>query len=212
MKSLRIIFFVLVMLTGLPKISFGQDTAKYKVQENFKREIIINNKRFRVYNNWFSGGGGLGFNTGIPFLQTIIAVNVNFHIRQYYFRLGGMMTGDNFGLWNNYQLHLGYIPLRRETEKYNLAILGGISYLTGYQYVGLDINHNHVYNNAHPYATVGGYAEIQYIHKIYYDAGIGGAFFLNVCDKNSIIGVRADIYLSGAYKGYVKGKEPPKNY
>jgi hypothetical protein len=210
MKLFRNLVIFLFFVLCCPKISFAQDTSQYKLQENFKREIIIGDKRFRVYNNWFSGGGGLGINTEIPYVQTVIAVNLNFHIRRYYFRLGGMMTGDNFGQWNNYQLHAGWIPYRKETEKYNLAMLGGISYLTGYKFVGIDQNHLHVYNTAHPYAVPGGYAEIQYIRKIYYDAGIGGAIFVNVNDKNTIVGIRADLYLSGAYKGYVKGREPHK--
>ncbi len=206
MKFFKAAFFFVLFLMVCPKISFGQDTAHVKPQENFKREIVINDKRFRVYNNWFSGGAGIAYNTSIPKLQFTIGVNMNFHIHQYYFRIGGLMSGDNFGLWNNYGLHVGYIPIRRETEKYNLAVVGAISYSTGYNYIGGTL----LYDNNNPYAAVGGYAEIQYIHKILYDAGVGGAFFVNVNAKNTIIGLRADIYLSGAYKGYVKGREPHK--
>lgn len=206
MRILKAAFFFFVLMIVLPKISSGQDTARYKVQENFKREIVINDKRFRVYNNWFSGGGGVAVNTGIPYVQTVIAVNLNFHVKRYYFRLGGMMSGNNFGQWNNYQLHGGWVPYRKETEKYNLAFVAALSYATGYKFVAPP----DVFNTARPYATVGGYAEVQYIHKIYYDAGIGGAFFVNVNDQNAIIGIRADLFLSGAYKGYVKGKEPHK--
>ncbi|CAN5438009.1 hypothetical protein BH09BAC5_BH09BAC5_21380 [soil metagenome] len=206
MKFLKILFVILFFLLIRPDVSFGQDTSHFNVQENFKREIVIKDKRFRVYNNWFSGGGGFGFNTAIPYLQTIISVNMNFHVHQYYFRIGGMMSGDDFGLWNNYQLHAGWIPYRKETEKYNLAFVGAISYSTGYKF----LYSPHVYENNHPYAEVGIYTEMQFIKKILYDAGIGGAFFINVNAKNTIVGLRADIYLSGAYKGYVKGREPQK--
>jgi hypothetical protein len=206
MKLLRTLLLFLFFVLCCPEISLGQDTATYKLQENFKREIIINNKRFRVYNNWFSGGVGPGWNTAYPRLQFVIGINYNFHVRRHYFRVGGMMTGDNFGLWNNYQVHAGWIPYRKETEKYNLAMLGGISYTTGYNYIGPPL----MYDNNHPYATVGGYAELQYIRKIYYDVGYGGAFFVNANDKGVIFGIRADFYLSGAFKGYVKGHEPPR--
>lgn len=206
MKLLRSIIIFLFFVLCCPKISFGQDTATYKLQENFKREIIIGDKRFRVYNNWFSGGGGLAGHTANPYAQLVIGVNLNFHIKRQYFRIGGMMSGQDFGLWNNYQLHAAWIPYRQETEKFNLALMAGPSYSTGYRYVGPP----DVYDNNNPYAEVGGYAEAQYIRKIFYDVGIGGAFFVNVNSKNTIIGVRADIYLSGAFKGYVKGKEPRK--
>jgi hypothetical protein len=206
MKTLRTIGLFLFFVVCCPKISFGQDTAIYKMRENFKREIIIDYKRFRVYNNWFSGGGGLALNTANPYPQLAIAVNYNFHITRHYFRIGGMMSGDNFGLWNNYQLHAAWIPYRKETEKYNLAFMAGPSYATGYKFVMPP----HIYDNLNPYTEWGGYAEVQYIHKIFYDVGVGGAFFLNVNAKNSIIGLRADIYLSGAFKGYVKGHEPKK--
>ena len=205
MTRIRIILFFLFLVIVFPKNSFGQDTAQYKLKKNFKQEIIIKNQRFRIYNNWYSGGGGLAWNSAIPNAQTVIAVNMNFHIHQYYFRLGGMISGDNFGLWNNYQVHAGWIPFRRETEKYNLAMIAALSYCTGYRYIA-----NNVYDNMHPYAETGGYAEIQWIKKIQYSVGIGGAFFVNVDAKNTIIGLRADIYLSDSYKGYVRGKEPVK--
>jgi hypothetical protein len=208
MKRFNLISLFLFVVIFFPKISSGQDTAKYQVRENFKREIVIDYKRFRVYNNWFSGGGGIAVNTANPYPQAVLSVNLNFHIHQYYFRLGGMMDGDNFGVWNNYQLHAGWIPYRKETEKYNLAVLGAISYSSGYKFLGLDSMHHHIYDNNNPYVGVGGYAEIQWIKKIIYDAGVGGAFFVNVNAKNTIIGLRADIYLSGAFKGYVRGHEP----
>ncbi len=209
MKFLRKIIIVLFLALCCPEFSFGQDTAVYKQQENFKREIIIGDKRFRVYNNWFSGGGGVAGHTANPYMQVVLAVNINFHIKRQYFRLGGMMSGQDFGLWNNYQLHGGWIPYRKETEKYNLAFVGGIAYSTGYKFIRAP----DVYDNNHPYLEWGGYAEVQYIRKIYFDVGIGGAFFVNVNAKNSIIGIRADIFLSSAFKGYVKGREPkPKQF
>lgn len=204
MKRFKVILLFLFLILFAPKISFGQDTARFKPQENFKREIVINNKRFRVYNNWFSGGAGPGYNTANPYLQLVIGVNLNFHIHQHYFRLGGTISGDNFGSKNDFQLHAGWIPYRKETEKYNLAVVAGPSYSTGYKY----IFPGHVYDNGNPYSEFGGYAEIQWIKKIYFDVGVGGAFFINVNAQNTIMGIRFDIFLSGAYKGYVKGKAP----
>lgn len=206
MKLLRTIGLFLFFIVACPKLSFGQDTSVYKLRENFKREIVIDYKRFRVYNNWVSGGGGIALNTANPYAQLVVAVNYNFHITRHYFRLGTMVSGDNFGMWNNVQGHAAWIPYRKETTKYNLAMMAGPSYCTGYKY----IRPPHIYDELHPYTEWGGYAEIQYIRKIFYDVGVGGAFFVNVNAKNTIIGIRADIYLSGAFKGYVKGHEPPQ--
>jgi hypothetical protein len=201
----KLIFFLAFVLPLLPRVLGAQDTARYKVQENFKREIVIGDKRYRVYNNWVSGGAGPAWHSANPRTQLVIGVNYNFHIHQYYFRLGGMIGGDNFAVRNNYQVHAAWIPYRKETEKYNLALMGGISYSTGYRFIYA--GHYDVIN---PYKEVGGYAEAQWIKKIYYDVGIGGAFFVNVNQYFSVIGVRFDAYFSGAYRGYVRGKEPPK--
>ena len=43
-----------------------------------------------------------------------------------------------------------------------------------------------------------------------YTSGFGGAVFFDLNRKNLIAGLRLDGYLSGAYRGYVRGKEPPK--
>lgn len=207
MKKVRFFVFLLLMLFSLPKISFGQDTAKYVVRENFKREIVINHQRFRVYNNWSTVGFGLAWHSANPRTQVVLGFNYNFHIHQHYFRLGGMISGDlqdRFSLRNNYQGHAAWIPMRVDNAKYHLALMGGISYSTGYKYV-----YAGHYDNIHPYHVWGGYAEAQYVRKLTYGVGVGGAFFVNVNSANTIIGVRLDLYLSSAYKGYEKGYNPP---
>jgi hypothetical protein len=212
MNKIKFFVFFLLSLLSFPKFSFAQDTAHTVMQENFKREIVINNKRFRVYNNWTSIGVGPAYHSSNPRTQLVLGFNFNFHIHQHYFRLGGMISGDlqdRFSVKNNYQAHAAWIPLRKDNEKYHLALMGGISYATGYKYL-----YGGLYDNIHPYHVWGGYAEAQLIKKIYYDVGVGGAFFVNVNSANTMIGIRLDFYLSGAYKGYVRGKEPlPKgNY
>ncbi|HEU4718148.1 MAG TPA: hypothetical protein VFU15_09950 [Bacteroidia bacterium] len=177
--------------------------AAQKDSVDVKKEIVINNKRFRVYNSWVSGGVGLAYHSVDPRTQTMLGVNFNFHIKQYYFRLGTMFSGDVFGLWNNFQAHACWIPYRTDQVKYHLAMMAGASYSTGYPYL-----YAGTFDNIHPYKETGLYLEVQYIRKLFFDVGGGGALFANINKQNTIIGVRADIYLSGAYKGYVKGKEP----
>ena len=204
----KLFFFILFLLAlvSLPEKSFAQDTAKTVVQENFKREIVINNKRFRIYNNWTEIGFGAAYHSANPRTQVILSYEFNFHIHQHYFGFGGMIGGDmqdRFSVRNNFQFRAVWIPLRKDNEVYHLALMGGISYSTGYKYL-----YGGLYDNIHPYHVYGGYAEAQLIKKIHYDEGIGGAFFINVNSANTIVGIRLDFFLSGAYKGYVPGKQP----
>ncbi len=207
MKQFKFALFFLLTLLSLPKISLGQDTAKFVVQENFKREIVINHIRYRVYNNWSSGGFGLAWHSANPRAQILLGFNYNFHIHQHYFRIGGMISGDlqeRFSIRNNYQAHAAWIPMRIDNVKYHLALMGGLSYATGYKYL-----FGGQYDVIHPYHVWGGYAEVQYVRKLTYGTGGGGAFFVNVNPANTMIGIRLDLYLSSAYKGYEKGYNPP---
>lgn len=195
-------FFLLLLLCGgtAQELAAQADTTF-----NPKKEVVFNDKRFRVWNNWISGGAGPMFHTNNPRTQLALGVNFNFHIKHYYFRIGGMFSGDRFGSWNNLQGHIGWIPLRRDNEHAHQAIVAGVSYSTGYRFV-----YAGHYDNLNPYARAGVYAEYQYVRKINYDFGIGGALFADVNSQNTLIGLRIDVYFSGAYRGYVRGKEPPK--
>jgi hypothetical protein len=195
MNNFRIV--VMLMMCYLPVQVWAQRDT---IPIDLKKEIVINNKRFRVYNNWISGGAGPAYHSANPRTQLAVGVNYNFHIKQYYFRLGGQISGDDFGLWNNYQLHGGWIPYRKETENFNLALMGGLSYSTGYEFL-----YAGVYETT-PYNEVGGIIEIQYIRKWKYDVGFGPAFFAEINGRQSIVGVRLDMYFSGAYRGESKGK------
>ena len=52
------------------KLALDVRSSKVIVQENFKRVIVINHKMFRVYNNWFSVGGGIAYHSANPRAQT----------------------------------------------------------------------------------------------------------------------------------------------
>lgn len=194
------ILSMLLAIVGLPLHAQADTTY------NPKKEIVFKDKRFRVYNNWISGGAGPAWHSNNPRTQLALGISFNFHIQQYYFRVGGMFSGDRFGSWNNYQGHLGYIIKRLENEKRNLAFIAGLSYSTGYRF--LYAGH---YDTPNPYGKPGAYLECQYIRKLNYDFGIGSALFADINDLNQIIGLRIDVYFSGAYRGYVRGKEPKKN-
>ncbi len=200
LRSLSILTLLLLLL-AVPALR-AQDTSQFVVKENFKREIVIGDKRYRVYNNWVCFGVGPEYHSENPRTQFALGLNFQFHIKKAYFNVGGIMSGDEFGVWNNYTGHIGYVPWRKETEKKNLAAMAGISYTQGYTYLAPG------YFESNRWDRVGVYAEFQYTMKVQYAVGIGPTFFVDWNQKRTLIGVRLDGYLSGAYRGYVKGKGP----
>ncbi|MCA6363017.1 MAG: hypothetical protein IM638_08255 [Bacteroidetes bacterium] len=197
---LRLLVCTVLCATPVLKLAAQADTVF-----NPKKEVVFENKRFRVYNNWISGGAGPAWHSDNPRTQLALGLNFNFHIKQYYFRFGGMFSGDRFGTWNNYNVHAGYIFKRHENEKRNIAYLAGISYNTGYRFI-----YAGHYDGENPYQKAGLYLEYQYILKLNYDFGVGAALFADINDLNQIVGLRVDVFFSGAYRGYVRGKEPVK--
>ena len=198
------IMTVLVMLCCLSSSVHAQDTATTVLvkKENFKREIVIGDKRYRVYNNWVSFGAGGAYHSANPRTQFALGLNFQFHINKYYFNMGGLMSGDEFGVWNNYGAHMGYVPFRRENEKRNLAAVVAVAYTFGYdfRYAG--------YYDPYRWDRLGLYVEFQYTMKLQYAVGIGAAFFVDVNDKRTLAGIRLDGFLSNAYRGYIKGSGP----
>ena len=164
--------------------------------------FVLKNKKLSYYNNWLTVGGGLnqnltykrkaGFSGGLDF---------NFHIKQHYFQLGTMITGEKFGFYDNYEFHLGY-GKRYEDKDIHFAGFAGLSYSTGFT------KNDSVYIN--PFTQPGIYAQIEAVKKITYDVGIGAAFFADWNQTQAIFGARFIIYFSGAYKGkkFSDGKTP----
>jgi hypothetical protein len=157
-------------------------------------EFVVNNKRFKFYNNWITVGGGgqqnltykrpMGFAGGLDF---------NFHVKQNYFQLGTIISGERFGLYNNYQFHFGY-GKRFEDKDVHFSGFIGVSYSTGYGKVG-----DSVYTR--PFNQPGLYAQAEVIKKVTYDVGVGASLFADWNQEQAIIGARFIIYFSGAYKG-----------
>lgn len=189
------------------------DTAKVVKKDsvkvyNPKEEIAYDGKRYRVYNNWLTFGGGANYNTKWPKDQKNLAVDYSFHLKQYYFRAGAFMSGNDFTAANSYNFHLG-IGARKEHEKYNLSAFIGPSYsyfkrpLSDSTEFGLPAILNTVYNR------LGGYACVEAIYKIKYDVGLGGQIFCDYNEVQMIYGVRLVVYFSGAYRGIKYGYRKP---
>jgi hypothetical protein len=194
------IFFVSLACFGQTD-SIKKNTKKDSVIYNPKEEFVLDGKRYRVYNNWLSAGAGAGYNTRWPKDEKNIGIDYSFHIKQYYWRLGGFMSGVDFTASNNYNFHLG-VGLRKETQDYNLSAFIGPSVA----YFRRPLSDSSNYNLAKVYNEVGGYACIEAVYKLKYDVGLGGQIF---CDYNQIqmvYGVRIIAYFSSAYRGIKYGR------
>lgn len=172
----------------------GKNKKKSNVHDSV---FVINNNKFHYYNNWLTIGGGwqqnltyqrnLGFVGGLDF---------NFHIKQYYFQSGVMITGESFGFYNNYQIHLGY-GKRFEDKDYHFAAFVGLSYSEGAQINQIDS----IRYTTKPYGQAGIYIQGEVVKKITYDIGAGVSLFGDFNKEQSIVGLKFMLYFSGTYSG-----------
>lgn len=167
---------------------------------NPKAEIYYDNKRYRVYNNWLSFGGGGCYSTHWPKDQRNAGADYSFHVKQHYFRLGGYLNGNELHSYNNLSAHLAY-GLRKETIKYNLAAFAGVST----SYFRRPISDTASYDLNNVYNAAGAYACLEAVYKIKYDVGIGGQIFCDYNQVQTVYGVRLILYFSGAYRGIKYG-------
>ncbi len=183
-------FFIIYFLLSVCFLFAQKPTTP---DDDFKKEIVYQNKKYRVYNNWLNAGAGPSYNSNIPHAQFSLVVDYNFHIKKEYFQFGILLSGDDFGNYNNVQAHVCYAK-RKETEKYNFAAFLGPSYTSGNMY--LDSTYS-----KKAFKEVGIYAEVQFIGKIKYDLGLGPSLFADYNSKRTIVGIKLDLYFSGAFKG-----------
>jgi hypothetical protein len=167
----------------------------YKEPFDRKREVVFKNKRFRVYNNYVTGGAGKSYNSGWKDWEFCPAIDYNFHLKKLYFQTGGLLSGPGLGNNNCVQIHAcwGY---RFERSNYMLAAYGGISYMGGYYLSGPA---DSIYKV--PFSTVGGYIALQCFYKVKFDYGIGVTAFADINAVQFLSGIRVELFLSGAYRG-----------
>ncbi len=193
----RTFLLILSVIGCLP--AFSQKDSTY----NPKAEVNYDGKRYRVYNNWISIGGGAGFNSIWPKDQKNAAVDYSFHIKKNYFRVGAFMSGNDFTASNSYNFHAQF-GLRKEAPKYNLSAFIGPSY----SFFKRPLSDSANYNLNTVYSELGGYACIEAIYKIKYDVGLGGQIFCDYNQVQMVYGVRLVLYFSGAYRGIQYGHRP----
>jgi hypothetical protein len=193
--------YIFILFFAFNKLCYSQsDTITF----NGKKEIVYDDKRYRVYNNWLSVGAGPNYNTKWPKDEKNIGVDFSFHLKQHYMRVGGFLSGTNFTSSNNYSFHLDY-GIRKESTKYNLAAFVGPSL----SYFRRPLKDTVSYNLATVYNEVGGHVALEAVYKIKYDIGIGGQIFCTFNRVQMIYGVRLILYFSSAYRGMKIGYIAP---
>ncbi|MBN8701732.1 MAG: hypothetical protein J0M08_01590 [Bacteroidetes bacterium] len=165
-------------------------------EDDIKKEIIFDGKRYRTYSNWLSFGGGPAIKEKSKSTQFAADISYNFHIKKEYFQVGVTVSGDKFGVNNNILWHGAY-GKRKETTKYCWSTWGGVSYASYYPYV--DSLNGYLRKTT---TSPGIYVATQFIGKLKYDIGLGpSAFFSYYADKQYIVGLRIDVFFSGSYRG-----------
>lgn len=202
MKRKLIIFFVLQNLLLCAQQYEPGAAQKQKKPEYFrKEEIIVDNKRYRIHNNYLTFGPGFLSSSIRKTSQKSLGIDFQFHIRRQHFQAGVMMSGETIGSNNNIGAHIGY-GLRKETRNRNLAFFVGPSYFTGVEAIADSVQGT----VPRLYDGIGLYGCMQGIYKITYDIGLGAELFGEFSARQSLGGIKLIVFFSSAYVG------PKKNY
>jgi hypothetical protein len=184
-----------------PKTIYQVQNAKlsemYKEPYERKREVIFQNKKYHIYNNYVTGGIGKCYNSGWNNVQLCPALDFNFHIGKQSFQIGGVLSEPNFGINNCLQIHLCY-GYRIERSNYMLAAYGGISHTSGYLKPVNDTTPSVSFSN------VGVYLALQCFYKLKFDYGAGLTAFVDANATQILTGIRLELFFSGAYRGVKK--------
>lgn len=194
-----------------PKSAFGSEpldklTQMYAEAYDRRKEIRLDGKKYRIYNNYVTFGVGKAYNSAWKQLLLATAADFNFHIRKTHFQLGGFLQGQNFYTRQQVQLHLaaGY---RKESYQYFWAAYGGVSYSEGYYPLTLKTAGGKD-TLTYPLMRVPGlHAAVQLFYKLRFDYGVGLTLFGDVNERQTTAGARVELFFSGAYRGTVVRKD-----
>jgi hypothetical protein len=193
---LKHFFSILILLCSLG-LNAQRDTLPY----DRKEEIIVDQKRYAFHNNYVTFGGGFAGSNLRDREQSTLAADFVFHIQRHHFQIGFLMSGDAFLNNNNLSGHLAYC-YRIEDERRNIAFSGGLAQNKGQ--IAAHIGKNGDTIPIFFYRNPGIYLSASYIRKLTYDIGIGGEFFTELNQVQQMVGLKAVVFFSGAYRGKPK--------
>lgn len=195
MKQLQYFLIFLLFSTAL----FSQPKGDF----DKKKEITYDGKRYRVFNNYITAGGGSCYNNYIQNTNLNIGADFNYHIKKFYFQTGGFLAGSYFGNYNHLQIHTAF-GKRFEMKKFNMAgYLGG-----SYAFINRPIVDTVLKETrSRTLNPLGIHAAVQFTYKYKYDLGIGICLFSDINKYQSVYGLRLELYFSGAYLGDKRRKD-----
>jgi len=199
--------FSLISQETLNQHIVNQLSALYKEEYDRKKEIKIDGKRYRIYNNYVTIGAGKGYNSGWQDVLFTPAIDFNFHLKKTCFQTGGMLQGQSYGNNQLIQFHVcaGY---RKESYKYFWAIYGGLSYTDGYNPIKIkDRSGSDSATILGHFKETGLYVAAQAFYKVKFDYGIGLTLFGDVNARQSMVGARIELFFSGAFRGNLHHKD-----
>jgi hypothetical protein len=191
------LFFLCLFLFSI--VSFY---AQPKGDFDRKKEITYDGKRYRVFNNYLTAGGGTCYNSYIQNTNLNIGVDFNYHIRQVYFQSGIFLAGPQFGNYSHLQLHTS-VGKRFELNKFNMAGYLGPS-MSFINRPIIDTALNQIRSRI--LQPLGFHAAVQFTYKFKYDVGIGVSLFSDINKEQSVYGLRLELFFSGAFLGDKKRK------
>lgn len=195
MKSL--LFFIIFICSAVNL--FSQPKGDY----DKKKEITYDGKRYRVFNNYITAGGGSCYNNYIQNTNLNIGADFNYHIQKIYFQTGLFLAGPYFGNYNHLQLHTA-VGKRFELKKFNMAgYLGGSYAFINRPIVDTVLNET----RSRTLNPIGLHAAVQFTYKYKYDLGIGICLFSDINKYQSVYGLRLELYFSGAFLGDKRRKD-----
>ncbi|MBS1651366.1 MAG: hypothetical protein JSU07_05070 [Bacteroidetes bacterium] len=189
---------LIIALFFASEISAQLDSTVWLKSYYRKEEIIYNNKRYRIYNNYLTLGAGYANSSFRNDIQKTINVDFNFHIRKLYFQSSFMISGSDFLGTSDIELK-GGVGYRKEQVKNNMAAYVGAGYSTG-AYAVPDPN-NPGYTMGAIYEAPLIYACASYVYKLEYDIGAGLELFTSYSTRQFMFGGKLILYFSGAYRG-----------
>ncbi len=190
-------YFFLTLLISL--------AINIRLQAQFTREdTVINNKIYKPYSNYLLFSVGKSYNIKNSEVETSGELGYVIRIVDQFFQVGYHMSSDLYFLNRSFQklndIYLMY-GLRKENSRRNMDVFLGISYAYGSYYWETDSLGEKWYKG---FSVPGIRISADYEWKIYYDIGIGLNGYAEWNQYYPIVGIKINVYFSGAFRGEIK--------
>lgn len=169
-----------------------------------REDTVIVDKIYRPYSNYLLLSVGKSYNLKQIEMETSGEVGFVFRIVDQFFQAGYHISSDQFFLNRSYQklndIFVMY-GFRKESTKRNMDIFLGISYAYGSTYSLTDSIGKKWYKG---FSVPGIRISADYEWKFLYDIGIGLNGYAEWNSYYPIVGLKINVYFSGAFRGEIK--------